>query len=68
MPYTPVIPLNGYWMDLRSAADHADVHLADIIGAVSRSELYSLDDVHGRPGVRMLEVEDWAKRRARLAG
>ena len=41
------------------------------MAAVFRGELYSVDDQRGRPGisrVRMLEVEDWAERRARLAG
>lgn len=71
MPLAPVIPLNNYWMDLRVAAEHVGVHFADVVGAVARREMYSVNDHASRPEVwmvRMLEVEAWAERRARLAG
>jgi predicted RecB family endonuclease len=71
MPLAPVIPLNNFWMDLPVAAEHVEVHFADLVAAVARGEMFSVDDHHGRPGisrVRMLEVEDWAVRRAGLAG
>ena len=47
------------------------MHVADVVAAVSRGEMYSVNNDLGSPEVwmvRMVEVEDWAERRARLAG
>jgi hypothetical protein len=71
MSLAPVIPLNSYWMDLPGAAAHVGVHIADLVAAVSRSEMYAVNNHLGRPEVwmvRMGEVEAWAERRAQLAG
>ena len=71
MHLAPVIPLNSYWMDLPGAAAHVGVDMADVVAAVSRREMYSVNDHLGKPEVwmvRMLEVEAWAERRAQLAG
>lgn len=71
MHLAPVIPVNGYWMDLPGAAAHVGVHMADVVAAVSRRELHSVNDHLSKPEawmVRMLDVEAWAERRAQLAG
>jgi hypothetical protein len=71
MPYAPVVPLNSYWMDLPGAAAHVGVHISDVVAAVSRREMYAVNDHLGKPEVwmvRMGEVEAWAERRAQLAG
>jgi hypothetical protein len=71
MDLATVIPLNAYWMDLPGAAAHVGVHVADVVAAVSSGEMYSVNNHLGKPEVwmvRMVEVEAWAERRARLAG
>ena len=71
MPTAPVIPLNGYWLDLPAAAAHVGVHVADLMAAVCRRELHSTNDHLDNAAtwmVRTLEVEAWAERRAQLAG
>jgi len=70
MPLAPVIPLNSYWMDLPGAAAHVGVQLADVVAAVSRREMRSVNDHLGNPEVWMVhmrDVENWAERCAQLA-
>ena len=71
MNTAPVISLNSDWMDLPGAARHVGVQFADLVAAVSRREMYCVNDHLGNPEVwmvRMLEVEDWAEGRPRLHG
>ena len=70
MPLAPVLPLGSYWMDLTGAAAHVGARLADVVAAVSRREMRSVNDHLGNPEVWMVhmrDVENWAEGRAQLA-